>query len=130
MFIDIRKRERGREREKKKLKWEKNINWWPPVGAPTEDGTCNLAVSLDWESNHNLLVYGTTLQAMEPPSQGEQNILKLNFVLIRILINGTFLYHYDNLSSPSWKVNCTKAIDWELRKLFLSAFFQQLEELS
>ena len=51
-------KERGRERKLETLKWERNIEWLLPVRAPTGDRT------------HNLLVYQTTLHAIESPCQG------------------------------------------------------------
>ena len=50
----ILEREEGRERENINVR---NLNWLLPICAPTEDGT------------HNILVYRTVLQPIEPPSQ-------------------------------------------------------------
>ena len=52
MFFGERERER-----------ERNIDWLPPVCAPTRDWTCNLSV------------YRTTLQPTDPLSQGSLGIL-------------------------------------------------------
>ena len=51
MFIDFRKKGRGKERERKKntLMWERNMNQMLPGHAQTRDQT------------HNLLAYGTIL---------------------------------------------------------------------
>ena len=36
------------------LIWERNINWLPPICAPTKDWTCNLGMCSDWELNPQL----------------------------------------------------------------------------
>ena len=42
---------------------ERNIDWLPPVHAPTRDGTHNLGIYSDQGLNlHNLLVHGTMFQ--------------------------------------------------------------------
>ena len=68
MFIDLRESEREREKKKEKKEkkktsvWERNIDWLPPICAPTWDQTHNLGMCPDWGSNR--------LQPTEPPGQG------------------------------------------------------------
>ena len=61
MFIDLRERERERERI---------IHQLPPVCAPAGDPAPNLRMCSDWGLNPLRLVYGTMLQPTEPPGQG------------------------------------------------------------
>ena len=63
MFIDLREKgietEMERDKGRETSMWERNLDWLPTVYT-------------DWRSNtgtHNLLVYRTTLQPIEPPEQ-------------------------------------------------------------
>ena len=58
MFIDFREREEEREGGERDREREREIHSLPPICSPTGDRT------------HKLLVYGTTLQPTESPSQG------------------------------------------------------------
>ena len=64
MFIDFRDEE-GWETER-----ERNMGGLPPVHAPAGDQTHNPGLCPDQKSQtHDLLVYGITLQPIEPLSQ-------------------------------------------------------------
>ena len=49
MFLLIS--ERGKEKERETLMWERNIDQLPPMRALTGDQTCNLGMCPDWELN-------------------------------------------------------------------------------
>ena len=51
MFIDFRETEWGGAREREPVMWERNIDWLPPIRAPTRDWTWNLGMCPDQESN-------------------------------------------------------------------------------
>ena len=61
-------RERGREREIKRYV-ENHLS--VPYMPPTRDGTCNLGMCPEWESNLQLFffMYRVILQATEPPAK-------------------------------------------------------------
>ena len=66
MFIDLREREEGGERDR-----------LPPISTLTGDWNYNLGVCPDQDQTHHLLVYGTTLQPTEPPGQGLNGIFSI-----------------------------------------------------
>ena len=69
MFIDFRKRETERKRERETL-----ISCFPTC--VTWDQTCHIGTCLTKDGTHDLLVYWTMLQPTEPPGQGS---IKLYF---------------------------------------------------
>ena len=67
--------ERERERKREKHNVREKHPMLPPVHTPARDRT------------HNLLVYGTTLQPTEPPSQGLARILISTFIYKLALVD-------------------------------------------
>ena len=64
MFIDFS--ESGRETST----WGRNINWLPPICAPTEDQIHNLGTCPDWDLNLEALGAGDNAPAKLPTHPG------------------------------------------------------------
>ena len=77
MSSDSREKGRGRGAEKER---ERNLDWLPPICAPTGNRTCDL------------LVYGLTLQPVEPLGQGNpptSEVRKWRFIFTTVLTGNT-----------------------------------------